>query len=116
MAAYSYEVHITVTTAIVEDYLRWLPEHVQRMLQFKGFIQARIMLEQDDTATTPATHKKISVYYNLASREDLEAYFKDHAPKMRAEALALFGEQFSATRRVLRQQGETQERKHLQLV
>ena len=39
--------------------------------------------------------------YHLESREALEQYLRDHAPRLRADGIARFGERFRATRRVM---------------
>lgn len=39
--------------------------------------------------------------YRLADRAAVDAYLRDHAPRLRADGIARFGGRFHATRRVL---------------
>jgi hypothetical protein len=41
------------------------------------------------------------VRYRLRDRAALDDYLRDHAPRMRAEGLARFGDAFRAQRRVM---------------
>jgi hypothetical protein len=43
------------------------------------------------------------VQYRLIDAAALEAYLRDHAPRLRADGVARFGERFRAQRRVLRE-------------
>jgi hypothetical protein len=53
--------------------------------------------------TAPPEGKALrTCVYRLASQEHLDAYFRDHAERMRADGMRRFGGKFSATRRVLR--------------
>jgi quinol monooxygenase YgiN len=94
-----YEVTLRVNRAIAEDYRQWLDEHVQEMLQIEGFIDA-VIEQQIDPAETG--YEIWCTRYRLRDQQDLDNYLQRHAPRMRAEGLQRFGNQFSATRRVLR--------------
>ena len=92
-----YEVNLTIDGDIFAEFKLWLREHVREMLLFPGFIQASIFkLEQDEIND----QEKLTIQYQLESRDDLERYFTEFAAKMREEGIKLFKEQFSATRRI----------------
>ena len=71
------------------------------MLQFPGFIQAFIFKEEQGDVFD---QHKLTVQYQLENRVNLETYFSEFAPKMREEGMKLFGDNYSATRRILETQ------------
>jgi len=92
-----YEVNLSIDEEIYSEYLVWLKEHVQQMLQFPGFIQASFLKpEQEENAP----QEKLTVQYQLESRDDLQKYFTEFAPKMREDGIRRFGNKFSAERRI----------------
>lgn len=95
-----YEVNTTVTSAIREAYLAWLPGHVAALLQLDGFKAARICELEPDASGDGARHTFVCTY-RIRSRAALQAYFDGPAAAMRADALGRFGDQFSATRRTM---------------
>ena len=94
-----YEVSLAIDTAIVADYRAWLDAHVREILALPGFVEARILevLEPAPAADEVA----LCVQYTLCDRAALDAYLREHAPRLRGEAAARFGERFRAQRRVL---------------
>ena len=44
----------------------------------------------------------LCVQYALKSRELLDAYLRDHAPRLRADGVARFGDRLHTTRRIMR--------------
>ena len=95
-----YEVNIDVDTAIADGYRAWLRGHVGAMLSLPGFTGAEVF-EVVESPADPA-RTRLCVHYRLRDAAALDAYLRDHAPRMRAEGIAHFGERFRATRRVLR--------------
>lgn len=91
-----YEVRISVERAIEVDYRAWLDAHIHEVLATPGFQEAELLREDDDGARAVWT-----IRYHLDSREALETYLRDHAPRLRADGQARFGNRFTATRRVL---------------
>jgi hypothetical protein len=75
----------------------WLRDHVADMLQFDGFRSAEIL---DDTAAPPGRIRRV-VQYRLRDTLALEDYLANHAPRMREQGVAHFGERFRVERRVL---------------
>lgn len=90
-----YEVNLTIEFSIYSEFKLWLLAHVEQMVQFNGFIEAKILEEVESKE-----HKKITVSYLLDSQKSLDVYLKHHAPEMRQDGIDKFGSKFSATRRV----------------
>ncbi len=90
-----YEVRASVEPQIAADYLAWLSPHIRQILAIPGFTRAELLIE--DGETDRVTY---SVRYHLDTRAALENYLREHASQLRADGLARFGAQFSATRRV----------------
>ena len=94
-----YEVNLDVESAIADDYRAWLQTHVSQMLALPGFVSAELF-----DIIEPADNGRVAwcVQYRLRDAVALETYLHQHAPKMRADGMARFGERFRASRRVLR--------------
>ena len=93
-----YEVNLRVERAIAPAYAHWLHEHVAQMLALPGFTAAELF---EDLAAADATHVAWCCQYRLLDAAALERYLQEHAPRMRADGVARFGERFRASRRVL---------------
>jgi hypothetical protein len=93
-----YEVNLQVQRTIAAEYLPWLASHVAQMLALPGFVSAESFAVPDQHDDTRIA---CCVQYRLRDRVALEAYLRDHAAGMRADAVARFGDRFSAQRRVL---------------
>ena len=92
-----YEVSLEADADIAGPFDTWLRDHIADMLQFDGFRSAEIL---DDTAA-PAGRIRRVVQYRLRDLVALDAYLAGHAPRMRAQGVARFGERFTAERRAL---------------
>jgi len=92
-----YEVNLEADADIAGPFDTWLRDHIADMLQFEGFRSAEIL---DDPAT-PAGRIRRIVQYRLRDQAALDDYLANHAPHMRAQGIARFGDRFSAGRRVL---------------
>lgn len=95
-----YEVNIEVDAAAHDDYRAWLHEHIAEILALPGFAGAKLF----DVLEPPPSAGRVGlcVQYALKSREALDDYLRDHAPRLRADGMSRFGGRFQATRRVLR--------------
>lgn len=91
-----YEVRLDVDAAIADDYQRWLEAHVREILGLPGFVAADLLIEPRDPGRVGWC-----VHYWLRDRAALDAYLRDHAPRLRADGLARFPGRFSGERRVL---------------
>lgn len=94
-----YEVNLDVDVAVYVEYCAWLTEHMQAMLALPGFVSAEALARRDPP---PASgQRSLCTLYRLASSDDLDRYLREDAPRMRADGVARFGGQFSASRRIL---------------
>ncbi len=93
-----YEVNLEINPDIFNDYYQWLIEHVKKMLRFDGFQTAEIgLIDHQENEK-----QKIRVSYKISSYESLQTYLSEHAAEMRADAINKFGDQFSASRRIIK--------------
>ncbi len=94
-----YEVTLTIERKIVDSFDSWLAAHVEEMLAIPGFANARIFALDDDA---DGRARRVTHFY-LESENHLEQYFAGQAAEMRQAAIDRFGDQFSASREVLRE-------------
>lgn len=92
-----YEVNLEADADIAGPFDTWLRDHIADMLQFEGFRSAEIL----DDPSAPAGRIRRIVQYRLRDQAALDDYLANHAPHMRAQGIARFGDRFSAERRVL---------------
>ena len=94
-----YEVTLTIERDIVDSFDGWLANHVEEMLAIPGFISARVFaLDDDDDGNA----RRVTQYF-LESENHLESYLDERAEEMRQSGIDRFGDQFTATRRILRE-------------
>jgi quinol monooxygenase YgiN len=92
-----YEVNLAVDPDVAEAFADWLPQHIAEMLTLPGFIRAESAIEFDPQSDPT----KWCVRYHLSNQAALEAYFRNHAERMRAEGVKHFGTGLAAHRRIL---------------
>lgn len=98
-AAVIYEVNLDLDAAIHDDYLAWLRAHIAEICALPGFTGAQLFEVVDPT---PASGRVAwCVQYALRDQTALDAYLREHAPRLRAQGIARFGDRFRASRRVL---------------
>jgi hypothetical protein len=95
-----YEVNIEVDAAAHDDYRVWLRDHIAEILALPGFTGAKIFEVQEPPPS--AGRIGLCVQYALEGGAPLDNYLRDHAPRLRADAVARFGDRFQATRRIMR--------------
>lgn len=95
-----YEVNLDIDARLRVDYLAWLHAHVGEMLGFDGFQTG--VIEEVIEPSAAAGRFALCVRYQVRDQASLDDYLALHAPRMRDEGLARFGEGFRANRRVLR--------------
>jgi hypothetical protein len=93
-----YEVNLDADAAIEQSFDTWLRDHIADVLQFDGFVSAEIL---DDASTAAEGRIRRTVQYRLRDRAALDAYLRDHAPRMRSDGVGKFGDRYTAERRVL---------------
>ncbi|KGP63495.1 hypothetical protein EP47_05795 [Legionella norrlandica] len=96
-----YEVSLTIDADVYSQFRLWLSKHVREIIEFPGFIQACILRQEK---SEDPEQEKLTVQYQLNSRNDLEKYFSELAPRMREEGINMFPNQFSAERKIFEMQ------------
>ena len=92
-----YEVNLSISKAIKDSFKVWLKDHAESMITFPGFLRFFIY----EISSKEQNTFNLCVHYYIESEFYLEKYFINNADKMRQEGLNLFGNNFSATRRIL---------------
>jgi len=91
-----YNVTSNIDTSIQQQWLQWMQEkHIPEVLATGKFTSARlvkVLVEEDMGGVTYAAQ------YTTDSKATLQRYYDEDAQKLRAEALALFGDKVVAFR------------------
>ena len=101
-----YEVNLAVDAEVADAYADWLAPHIGEILRLDGFIGAEWFVVEPEAVEPEADAAETGrvrwcVQYRLRDRKALQAYFDEHAARLRGDGLARFAGQFTATRRVL---------------
>jgi|SRR5215470_3236553 len=97
-----YEVNLEVEEEINYKVAGWLTEHIQQMLEFKGFKAAQWFFRQPEDEERQSANKTLwTIHYLVEDRPSLNDYFREHAERKRQEAIDKFGDKLSVSRRVL---------------
>lgn len=102
-ASVLYEVNVDLDAAIRDAYLAWLGPHMRELCALPGFVDARLF--EVDEPGAGAGRVSLCMHYTLRDAAALDAYLRDHAPRLRADGEARFGGHFRASRRILRPPG-----------
>lgn len=94
-----YEVNVEVDDAVREAYRAWLGPHVAEILALPGFIGASVFAVREPAP--PAGRHAWCMQFRLHDVAALDAYLREHAPRLRADGVARFGGKFTAARRVM---------------
>jgi hypothetical protein len=92
-----YEVTLDIEAGAAPEFDAWLKDHVKAMLALPGFHDARILKPE---GAEPGSERRV-VQYTLGSRQELDQYLSEHAPRMRADGTERFGDKLKSSRRVL---------------
>ena len=91
-----YNVTINIHESVHDQWMTWMQEkHIKDVLATGKFSNARmvkVLVEEEMGGTT------YSIQYITDSKETLERYYQEDAPKLRDEGLALFGDKMLAFR------------------
>lgn len=98
-----YEVNLAVDPEVAGAYAAWLGPHIEEVLAVPGFVSA----EWWDVEAVPGGRVRWCVQYRVERREALQAYFEEHAARLRGDGLDRFGGRFEASRRILRPRGDS---------
>ena len=94
-----YAVDLEVDLDIATAYRAWLQAHMREILALPGFTGAQLLAVREPAP--PAGRIGLCVQYRLRDAAALDTYLREHAPRLRADGIARFGERFRASRRVL---------------
>ncbi len=96
-----YEVNLAVDRAVADAYAAWLGPHIAELLRLDGFLGAEWFAVEPEAGAPDEGRARWCVQYRLRDRAALQAYFDEHAERLRGDGLARFAGRFEATRRVL---------------
>ena len=91
-----YNVTINIHESVHDQWMKWMQEkHIADVLATGKFSAARmvkVLVEEDMGGTT------YSIQYTTDSKETLQRYYDEDAPRLREEGLQLFGDKMLAFR------------------
>ena len=91
-----YNVTINIHESVHDQWMKWMQEkHINDVLATGKFSSARmvkVLVEEEMGGIT------YSIQYTTDSKETLERYYQEDAPKMREEGQSLFGDKMLAFR------------------
>ena len=91
-----YNVTINIHESVHDQWMRWMQEkHIQDVLNTGKFTSARLVKVLVDEEMGGVTY---SVQYTTDSKETLQRYYDEDAPRLRQEGLELFGDKMLAFR------------------
>lgn len=96
---YIYNVTINVDDSIHKEWLSWIHNHIEDVLNTGQFISAkltRVLVEEEMGGVT------YSIQYTANSREDLDKYYEIYAPRLRNESFHKFTDKMLSFRTELK--------------
>lgn len=96
---YIYNVTINIEESVHKEWLIWIQKHIPEVLDTGKFLSAKltqVLVEEEMGGIT------YSVQYTAATREDLDDYYKNYAPKLRSDGLKKFADKMLAFRTELK--------------
>ena len=91
-----YNVTINIDQSVHDEWLKWMQEkHIADMLATGKFSSARLVKVLVNEALEGKTY---SAQFTTDSKETLQQYYNDDAPRLREEGLSLFGDKMLAFR------------------
>lgn len=91
---YIYNITVNIDETIQEEWLKWIKEHIPRVLgtgKFKKALLTKVLVEEEMGGAT------YSIQYTAESREKLDTYYKEDADRLRKEGQK-FGDKMLAFR------------------
>ena len=90
-----YNVTINIEQSVHDQWLHWMQsKHINDVLASGKFTSARmvkVLIEEEGSTT-------YSIQYTAENKEKLESYYREDAPRLRQEGLALFADKMLAFR------------------
>lgn len=84
-----YNITANIEVSIHQEWLKWIKQHIPKVLATGKFEKAtltKVLVEEDMGGTT------YSIQFRSYSREALDAYYREDAPKLRNEAKKKFAD------------------------
>ena len=92
-----YEVNLSVNNSIYDKYRKWLNNHIDKMLTFKGFYKHKLYM----ISSNHLNQKEICIHYYIKSIKYYDLYIQNNSKKMRNNNVDKFINQINISRRVL---------------
>lgn len=90
-----YNVTINIDQSVHDKWMRWMQtKHINDVLATGKFTSARmikVLVEEEGSVT-------YSIQYTTESKEMLDRYYEEDAPRLRQEGLSLFGDKMLSFR------------------
>lgn len=95
---YIYNVTINIEESVHEEWLLWIQDHIQEVLNTGRFVSAKMtqVLVEEEMGIT------YSVQYTANTREDLDDYYRIDAPKLQSDGIKKFADKMVAFRTELK--------------
>ena len=95
---YIYNVTINIEESVHEEWLIWIQDHIQEVLNTGRFVSAKMtqVLVEEEMGIT------YSVQYTANTREDLDEYYRVDAPKLQSDGIKKFADKMVAFRTELK--------------
>ena len=90
-----YKVEVLIDHDIEKKYQSWLKEHINQMMEFKGFLDSILLKEKQSEKI------KFIVMYYISSKDYYNDYIKNYATEKRADIPKEFINKFSINRNLL---------------
>ncbi|MCD8417092.1 DUF4286 family protein [Tenacibaculum finnmarkense genomovar finnmarkense] len=92
---YIYNVTINIDQSVHQEWLVWIENHIPEVLNTGHFLSAKLTAVLVEEEMGGATY---SVQYTAKTRENLDAYYNNHADELRAASFKKFGDKMLAFR------------------
>ncbi|OIQ29311.1 MAG: hypothetical protein BM564_06325 [Bacteroidetes bacterium MedPE-SWsnd-G2] len=96
---YIYNVTVNIEKSVKDEWLKWIKHHIAVVLATGHFTEAKFSEVITDEEVHGYTY---SIQYRAKTREDLDNYYKNHAERLRKDALEKFADKALAFRTELR--------------
>lgn len=90
-----YNVTVNIEDSVHDEWLIWIKQHIPKVLatgKFDGATFSKVLVEEEMGGQT------YSIQYRSYSREALDKYYQEDAPKLRQEGLKKFADKMLAFR------------------
>jgi len=96
---YIYNVTINIDESVHQEWLSWIQNHIQDVLSTGKFVSAKltqVLIEEEMGGVT------YSIQYTCNTREELDEYYTNDAPKLRNDGMRKFADKMISFRTELK--------------